>query len=59
MKTQSLMKIEALETALIETKLKDRMEIERLSMTLAEMESQEFNKGKPQKKVNMLLEKFN
>ena len=53
------MKIEALETALIESKLKHRTEIERLSMTLAEIESTEFNKIKPPKRTNMILEKIN
>ena len=52
------MQIDAYQTALIETKLKYRNEIERLQMTLAEVESRKLNEVVTKKETNYLLGQF-
>ena len=51
-RAQASFKIEALESALIETKIKYQREMERAEMKLAEMESQMLNKIKTDEEID-------
>lgn len=58
MKSNTNFQITALESALIETKIKYKRELDRLSMTIADYESKEFNCILENHKIEAEIEKF-